>query len=36
VTRTIGDIEAKEAEFGGVKGVISAEPEVKKFKLTSK
>ena len=36
VTRTIGDIEAKDAQFGGIKDVVSAEAEIKKFKLSSK
>ena len=33
VSRTFGDIEAKMRQFGGIPNVISAEPEIKQFKL---
>jgi protein phosphatase 2C family protein 2/3 len=33
VSRAIGDIEAKEPKFGGIKDVISAEPSVKIINL---
>ena len=36
VSRTIGDIEAKEEEFGGIKNIVSSEPEIRKFRLTGK
>ena len=36
VSRTIGDIEGKEAEYGGRKGVISHEPDIRKFRLAGK
>lgn len=36
VSRTIGDIEAKDPQFGGNPGVVSGEPEIRKFKLTGK
>lgn len=36
VTRTIGDIEAKSKQFGGIPECISIIPEIRKFKLTSK
>ena len=36
VSRTIGDIEAKEEDFGGIKNIVSSEPEIRKFRLTGK
>jgi len=33
VSRTIGDIEAKDSRFGGIKNVITAEPEIKMIDL---
>jgi len=34
VSRTFGDVEAKLPKYGGIPGVVSAEPEIKTFKLT--
>ena len=34
VSRTFGDIEAKDIELGGMEGVVIAEPEIKVFKVT--
>ena len=36
VSRTIGDIEAKDPRFGGINGVISAEPTIKIVDLNDK
>lgn len=36
MSRTIGDIEAKNAELGGIQGTVSAEPDIRKFRLTGK
>lgn len=36
VSRTLGDIEAKHKEFGGITGVISAEADIRKFKISQK
>jgi protein phosphatase 2C family protein 2/3 len=33
VSRTFGDIEAKDRIFGGIPGVITAEPEIRQFKV---
>ena len=33
VSRTIGDAEAKLPKYGGIRGVISAEPEIESFQL---
>ena len=33
VSRTIGDIEAKEPQFGGIPGVVIAEPEITYFTI---
>ena len=33
VSRTFGDVEAKLPKYGGIPGVVSAEPEIKTFKL---
>ena len=33
VSRTIGDIEAKDSKFGGIKDVITAQPEIKVIDL---
>jgi protein phosphatase 2C family protein 2/3 len=33
VSRTFGDIEAKDIQFGGKPGVIVAEPEIKQFRV---
>lgn len=33
VSRTIGDSEAKLPKYGGIKNVISAEPDVIKFEI---
>ncbi|KAL4463283.1 hypothetical protein ABPG74_007284 [Tetrahymena malaccensis] len=33
VSRTIGDAEAKLSKYGGIKGVISAEPEIQVFEI---
>jgi protein phosphatase 2C family protein 2/3 len=35
VSRTFGDVEAKEPIFGGVPNVVIAEPEIISFKLNS-
>ena len=34
VSRTIGDIEAKDKKYGGNSNVIICDPEICKFKLT--
>jgi protein phosphatase 2C family protein 2/3 len=34
VSRTFGDIEAKFRKFGGVPGIIIAEPDIKKFPIS--
>ena len=36
VSRTIGDIEAKHKDFGGINGVISCQPDIRKFKISKK
>lgn len=36
VTRTIGDIEAKDKDFGGIPNCIITDPEICKYKLTGK
>lgn len=36
VTRTLGDIEAKLPEFGGIRNCISTDPEICKYSLTGK
>lgn len=36
VSRTLGDLEAKQPEFGGNKGTITSDPDIRKFKLTGK
>lgn len=36
VSRTLGDFQAKDAEFGGHRGVVSPEPDIRKFKLSGK
>jgi len=33
VSRTIGDIEAKMEKFGGIEGVVIAQPEISQFKI---
>lgn len=33
VSRTFGDIEAKMEKFGGLPGVVSAEPEISQFTI---
>ena len=33
VSRTIGDIEAKLLKYGGLEGVIIAQPEISQFKI---
>lgn len=33
VSRTFGDIEAKLRKFGGIPGVIVADPDIKEFRL---
>ncbi len=35
VSRTFGDVEAKVAKFGGIPGVVIAEPEIHCFKISS-
>jgi protein phosphatase 2C family protein 2/3 len=35
VSRTIGDIEAKDPVFGGMRGVVIAEPEVTSFTINN-
>lgn len=35
VSRTFGDVEAKEKLLGGIYNVITAEPDIKQFKLQS-
>jgi protein phosphatase 2C family protein 2/3 len=32
VSRTIGDIEAKDSSMGGIEGVVSCEPDIRSFK----
>lgn len=34
VSRTIGDIEAKDSRYGGTPGVVIAEPDVRVFKIS--
>jgi protein phosphatase 2C family protein 2/3 len=36
VSRTFGDIEAKKPKYGGNMRVITAEPEIKAFKVSEK
>ncbi len=36
VTRTFGDIEAKDPDLGGIRNCISSEPEICKYTLTGK
>lgn len=36
ITRTIGDIEAKEKHFGGLSNCIITDPEICKYKLNGK
>jgi len=33
VSRTIGDIEAKDLRYGGIPGVVIATPEIRSFKI---
>jgi protein phosphatase 2C family protein 2/3 len=35
VSRTFGDIEAKYPNFGGISGVVIAEPEIKSFRISN-
>lgn len=33
MSRTIGDIEAKDLRYGGIPGVVIATPEIRSFKI---